>query len=276
MFNENQKVEVRWSSGNKEYYVSLGIPFTKMGDTFKVKAKLLLPKSRSKVKCVCDYCGKEYMTTYAIYTKSASRGKLACKSCKQKKREDSFKSKYGVSSPGASSCCKERAKQVMKERYGHEYALQTKEGREHFEKSMVNKYGTKNPIHNKDLLKKARFTAFQNGTFPTSKPEKEIIEMLISLYGKENCIPGYPVDRVNLDCLLIVNDEKIDVEYDGKYWHQDIDKDRRRNHWLISKGYKVIRILGNSRDTLPTAERLKEEVEYILNGHNLGYIDMNE
>lgn len=276
MFDENQKVKVRWHSTNKSYFIGLGIPFTKIGNWFEVPAKLLPPKSSFHVKCICDYCGKEYETTYAIYNKSVQRGKIACNDCKQKKREESFVKKYGVNSPGASEQCRKQAKRVMKEKYGHEYALQTVSGREHFKKAMIENYGVDNPVYHPELAEKARISAFKNGTVPASKPEKEIVKMLISLYGKENCIPGYPVDKTNLDCLLTIDDIKIDVEYDGKYWHQDKDRDRRRNHWMISKGYKVLRILADARDNLPSIERLKEEVDYLLDGHDLGYIDMND
>lgn len=276
MFDENQIVTVKWHSHNKKYYTGLGIEFTKIGETFAIPAHLLLPKSRAKVKCICDYCNEEYETNYAIYTKSISRGKLACEKCKQKKREDSFIMKYGVSSPGASNECREKAHQVMIEKYGCKYALQSEQGQENFKNSMKEKYGEENPSKIPEFLAKSRNTSFLNGTTPTSLPERQIIQMLIDLYGKDSCIPGYPVDRISLDCLLIINNVKIDVEYDGKYWHNGReDYDRKRNHWLISQGYKVLRILGNVKDELPSIDRLREEVEYLINGHNIGYIDMN-
>lgn len=141
---------------------------------------------------------------------------------------------------------------------------------------MKEKYGEENPSKIPEFLAKSRNTSFLNGTTPTSLPERQIIQMLIDLYGKDSCIPGYPVDRISLDCLLIINNVKIDVEYDGKYWHNGReDYDRKRNHWLISQGYKVLRILGNVKDELPSIDRLREEVEYLINGHNIGYIDMN-
>lgn len=277
MFDENQLIKVKWHSSNKQYFVNLGIPFTKIGDEFEVPAKLLPLKSSMKVVCICDYCGKDYVTTYAIYNKSKERGKLSCKKCKQSKREDSFIKKYGVSSPGASLICRERAKKTMVKTYGHEYAMQTRLGQNKFKCTMQEKYGADNPSRCPELVAKARFSMFVNDTIPSSKPENEMVSMLVKLYGAENCIQGYPVDKVNLDCLLIVNEIKIDVEYDGIYWHRNRkDYDRKRNHWLISKGYKVLRILGNTKNELPTLERLKAEVDYLLDNHNLGYIDMNE
>ena len=52
-----------------------------------------------------------------------------------------------------------------------------------------------------------------------------------------------------------------------------VEEDEYLNY--LSLGYKIIRILGNQKNSLPTKERLQEEVGYILSGHSIGYIDMN-
>lgn len=276
MFDENQLVEVKWVSGNKKYFESLGIPFTKIYDTFIVPAKMLMPHSKVKVKYTCDYCGKECEATYNNLQVGLFRGKLCCKQCKNQKITETLEREYGSSSLHNCLEFRERSKQVMTERYGAPYALQSEQGQENFKKSMLEKYGVDNPSKDSALCYKSRVTAYNNGTVPMSRPEKEIVTILYELYGKENCIPGYPVDKINLDCLLTLNGIKIDVEYDGKYWHRNTqDYDRKRNHWLISQGYKVLRILANSQDILPTKERIKEEVDYLLDNHSLGYIDMN-
>ena len=277
MFDETQMVKIRCNSKNQRHYINLGFVSIKPGDIVEVPAYELMPNSSALVNCVCDYCGQEYQTTYCIYKKSTSRGKLACEQCKQLKREESFIEKFGVGSPGASPECKKRARASMLEKYGAEYALQTELGQNNFKKSMNEIYGCENPAYNKELLHKARVTAYQNGTAVSSGPERRMVKMLSFLYGEENCFPGYPVDQVSLDCLLVIDGLKIDIEYDGDYWHRNTqDYDRRRNHWLISIGFKVIRILGNPKDELPSLDRLKEEVDYILQGHDIGYIDMND
>ncbi len=88
MFDENQLVAVKWHSQNKQYFINLGIVFTKIGDEFLVPAKLLPVHSRNIVKCKCDYCGKEYETVYSNYTKSKERGKIACVECKELKKKE--------------------------------------------------------------------------------------------------------------------------------------------------------------------------------------------
>lgn len=276
MFDEDQIVVVKWHSHNKQYFIDKGFCFTKIGDSFEIPAKLLPSKSQTLVTCICDYCGKEYQTRYANYKLSEQRGKIACKNCKQLKISDTLKARYNSTSLWGVSEFRNRAKESMKQKYGKSYAMQTVQGQQRFKETMKTKYGVTNPIYEKSLKRKAKQTMYINGSVPSSKPERIIVEMLKELYGEENCFPGFPVDKVNLDCLLIVNGIKIDVEYDGLYWHKDTrDKDRKRNHWLMSLGYKVIRILGNSKDEIPKMERLKQEVDYILKGNNIGYIDMN-
>ena len=62
---------------------------------------------------------------------------------------------------------------------------------------------------------------YKNGTVPTSKAEQKLCKLLLQMFGKQNCYPGYPLDRLNMDCMLNINGCKIDVEYDGQYWHKD-------------------------------------------------------
>lgn len=275
-FDENQVVRVRWHSSNKKYYTDLGFEFTKIGDEFDVPVKMLTPKSSMYVTCTCDYCGQEYKTRYSYYVKSKMRGKLSCQQCKQEKAKDTFMDKYGVHCVGTSKELADRSVKARIDKYGCVSLLQTEKGQLRFKNIMYEKYGYENAIYCPELRAKAKQSMYENGNVPTSKPEKEMVAILRELYGEENCFAGYPVDKVNLDCLLVVDGVKIDVEYDGWYWHKDTsDYDRKRNHWLIEQGYKIIRVKGNQKEELPTKERIKEEVDYILNGHSLGYIDMN-
>lgn len=276
MFNENQKVIVKWHSSNKKYYMSIGIPFTKIGDSFEIPAKLLMKQSRTKVKYVCDYCGKEKETTYGNYLISHLRGKDCCKDCKQNKIKDTLLSKYGETSLWNIIPFRDKAKESMIKNYGYKYFIQSEKGKQKFKNSMKEKYGVVNPAYSAELQAKAKKTMYKNGNVPTSIPEQKLIKLLEKEYGKDCCKPGYALDKVNFDCLLIIDNNFIDVEYDGWYWHKDIkDYDRKRNYWVVSKGYKVLRILGNKKDELPSIDRIKNEIKYLLEDHNIGYINMN-
>ena len=56
---------------------------------------------------------------------------------------------------------------------------------------------------------------------------------------------------------------KIDVEYDGWFWHQDKHKDLKRDKFLQSQGFKVLRVRSGVQ--LPTEEELFEAIDYLVN-----------
>lgn len=80
----------------------------------------------------------------------------------------------------------------------------------------------------------------------------------------ENCELNYPVGNCSLDCYVEVDGNKIDVEYDGWYWHKDKqEKDKRRNYWLIKQGYKVLRYIAY-KDIVPSIESLQENINKLI------------
>ena len=42
-----------------------------------------------------------------------------------------------------------------------------------------------------------------------------------------------------MDIALFINQNKIDIEYDGWYWHQDKQKDIVRDNLIKRQGYKI-------------------------------------
>lgn len=71
-------------------------------------------------------------------------------------------------------------------------------------------------------------------------------------------------DRLIYDCLLIVKDIKIDVEFDGYFWHdRQKERDKRRDFYSMRKGIKVLRFV--SKGSLPTKEQITQSVEYLVN-----------
>ena len=83
------------------------------------------------------------------------------------------------------------------------------------------------------------------------------------------------MDRINLDCMVCFDGYKIDVEYDGLYYHKDRqEKDKRRNYFLIKQGYKVLRIKGNKKDDIPTEEQIIKAIDCLVKG-NRSYIEID-
>lgn len=83
MLVPNQIVEMKWSSSNKRHFVEKGYVYTKMGDSFFVKAEDLCASSKTNVKAICDYCGKEYTLYYGDYLRRKDfKGNTCCNKCK--------------------------------------------------------------------------------------------------------------------------------------------------------------------------------------------------
>ena len=86
MFNKEQLVKVKWNNTNRKHFEELGYTYTKRYEEFFVKACELSDSSMLKVHAVCDYCGKEYETSYVVIKKAINNGELnACKHCASKK-----------------------------------------------------------------------------------------------------------------------------------------------------------------------------------------------
>lgn len=206
--------------------------------------------------------------------------------------------KYGNKCTLCSDVIKEKAKATCRERYGVDNVFESKEIQEVIKATHEAKYGKGNIAHTPEIaeriklnnmekygvpyvtqvpeiIAKMRTSLYRNHGAPTSKPEQELCEMLHRLYGKDNCKEGYPLNRINMDCLLTYDGCKIDVEYDGWYWHKNrVDYDNKRNNFVIEQGYKVLRV--RSYDKLPTEQQLKEAIDYLVKGnHSITFIDLD-
>lgn len=289
----DQKVKIRWNNSIKKYYVDLGYQFTKINDEFYVDIKDLQPSSNAKVKVKCDYCEKDYYTTYKVYNKSIKSDKTAkscCKDCVKFKREETLLDKYGVKYPMQSKFIREKIKRTMLEKYGIENPSQVQEFQnkrqetflkkynansfvesENFKEVLQEKYNVENPMQYSKFRHKASQTLRSNGNVKVSKAEIKLCKLLSEMYGEQNCFPSYIHDTYTLDCLLILKEIKIDVEFDGIYWHSLRDKkhDRKRDNKLKKDGYKIFRIL--SKNKLPTKEQIEVGVQYLINNENKYY-----
>ena len=94
-----------------------------------------------------------------------------------------------------------------------------------------------------------------SGNTNLSKPQKELFQLVKSLIN-EDCIVNYPIPEINSLLDIAIPSLKIDLEYDGSYWHQDQKHDDERDSKLRSLGWKIFRF----RDRIPT----KEEIHKII------------
>lgn len=283
---KEQKVVVKWNNANKKHYISNGYNFFKIGEEFEVEVHDLPKYSDYHVDVICDYCGTVYSPIYKNYIKLHKEGKDCCLKCRNKKASETMLTKYGETHYAKTNEFKTRVKETCREEYGVDnpsnvmsfqnkkkitnrikYGADWYTESKDFENVCISKYGVSNPMQSIEIQEKATKTLIENNNVPISIPEKRLVKMLIDKYGSDSCIPTYQVGRLTLDCLLCIDDIMIDIEYDGEYWHRTRQQyDRRRDEYLKSLGYKILRIISN--DKLPTLGQIIEAVEYLHDDSN--------
>lgn len=241
--------------------------------------KIKLPKimkqkyGESNVANVEIFVEKKKQTNLQRYGNEWS---IASKEVRQRINQ-SFEQNFGVDNPMKSKEIQQKAKDTNNIKYGGNSPMCSKEVQEKSIKTSLEKYGVANPYQNKDIQAKARSTLNKNGNVPTSKAEKKLVNRLKEIYGEENCVANFQEGPLTFDCLLIVDGYKIDVEYDGKYWHEHRkQKDAARNAVLLNNGYKILRILADNKDTTPSSSLIKSAVDYLVkDNHHLKFVNMN-
>jgi len=88
-----------------------------------------------------------------------------------------------------------------------------------------------------------------------SKPQIQLYEISKELFPSS--ILQYKINNFCVD--IAIPDMKIILEYDCWYWHQDEEKDLKRQKEIESLGWKFIRF----RDYIPNKEQLYKEVSNV-------------
>ena len=160
-------------------------------------------------------------------------------------------------------------------KYGVPNPNQLQSVRDKIRQTNVERYGCESPMQTEVIKAKVRDSLCANGTCPTSKAQISVYEMLVDIYGAENVAINKPFGELSLDCCLCIDGVDIDVEYDGWYWHKDrAEQDRRRNYYLMRRGFKILRIRSNYQ--LPTKQQLISAIDYLIEGdHHITYIDLD-
>lgn len=272
----NQIIDIKPYGSNIKYYKSLGYKFSQ-GDTIQVPAELL-PKCKIKVKIICDVCGCEYEMEYKAYLNGlkSHNGKNYCINCfnnnpevlkeREEKKMAGVQRIYGVNNVFQASEIKEKIQATRLNIYGVKNPMQNYEVQEKMAQTNLKKYGYRVALNNADIYAKAQESLYLHGTQKCSQQQYAIFELLKEYYDSEmtECVLNKPVSSCSADISLCFTDCNIDIEYDGSYWHQDKQKDRRRDEVFKSFGYKVLRIKGSK--TIPTLYELTTAIENIRKG----------
>lgn len=227
-----------------------------------------------KLKSVQDKISETCLEKYGIASVTSVGGKRVHEKLKKKpfteeekkaicaKRRETLQKQYGVDRVCDIPGLRDKIEQTNLEKYGSKNPMQNKEIKERLKKTNLEKFGVKNAMQSPEIRR--RFFEALQGTekVSTSKQQKSIFEILRQEYGKDKVILNKLLKNVFLDIEVRINGVLIDIEYDGWYWHKDKeDEDRKRNYAVMADGYKVLRI--RSARSLPTNEELFEAINYL-------------
>ena len=231
-----------------------------------------LPKgSGTKVKIICDICGKKAEMCYGDVIKCNKENELiTCASnfCRNKKYEDTCIKKYGVNNPMQCKEIQDKAKDTNLERYGAENPMQCKEIQDKAKVTNLKKHGAEYPMQNEDIKNKVLDSFQFNGTGPSSKAQRYINHILNGTLNKYIC--GSLVD-------IYMEKENIIIEHDGSgHFLGDIINgniyptkesllcEKQREDKIISNGYKMIRFIA-TKDRIPSDEIILNLIEEFKN-----------
>lgn len=179
------------------------------------------------------------------------------------KREKTNLEKYGSKNVFGNKEVQEKAKNTINKKYGVNNISQSQEIKNKKVKTHKEHYGVDYPMQNPEMVEKMRKTMQENNTVPTSSQQKTIFEMCKEIFPEYKIELNAPLRELSLDIKITTPDGiNIDLEYDCWYWHQDKNRDRRRDEVVKKYGYKVIRIKSGKK--IPTKEELVETIQYVL------------
>ena len=254
----------------KEYYLSLG--YEEKDGYFYIRCDDLPRYSGIQETRKCDNCGEDFTRRHEHHETTFLRfGMDLCGKCVKtapeirkkiyEKVNNSFLERFG-GHPAKTEQIQAKIKKTCLEKYGVETPSSSKEIKEKIKRTNLQKYGGFSPQCDPEIRKKTLDTLYKNDNVPTSSQQKKIFEIVSNEYGENNCFLNFQLSRVFLDVVVILDDNvKIDIEYDGKHWHQDKNKDRKRDEFVKTQGYKVLRI--SSSHKIPTVEQLNEKIKFL-------------
>jgi hypothetical protein len=178
---------------------------------------------------------------------------------KQKKKQTCMDN-YGVENPMFSNTIREKLEKTNIEKYGCKSPMQNNNVRKRAELTNIERYGVKNPMQNIQIKTKSLLTLYKHHNTPTSSQQLKLYEIIKTKYKDAEI--NYPFGICSLDIFICINNIKIDVEYDGWYFHQDQQKDIKRDKFLQSQGLKTLRI--RSSHLLPTEQELFDAIDYLV------------
>ena len=221
-----ESVKEKIKKTNMERY---GVEYVQQSDFIKQKFKTTCNNkygvdNPAKTKQAKDKMKNTCMERYGVeYSFQSENNK--------EKSKQTWIEKYGVDNPLKSDIIKEKVKQTNLEKYGVEYISQNIEIRKKQLKTLNKKYGGNAPICDPTIKEKilnkmpeSREKEYQtrkkNGTFNTSKPEKELLEY-IKLYFPNVEYQYKNKKEYPFRCDFYIPELNLYIEYNGLWTHGD-------------------------------------------------------
>lgn len=266
---------IKINGKNIRHFISLGYKVSQ-GEILKIPISDMTSGSGVEIDVLCDYCFKPYKIRYKKYIKETTSHitkKIACINCKADKAKESLYILHGVTNVMGLKSVKDKLKQTVLLKYGVDIATkhpeiknkvaiaqknmtpeQKNEKRRKTEATCLAKYGVRSPLQ-LDKTRKGLFRVRASA----SKQQQVIYRMLKDVY-KDCVVENFYISKLSLDILLTFNDVKINIEYDSSYWHNPT-RDRRRDEFLKSKGYKILRVKSGKK--VPDLKELIEKIDLL-------------
>lgn len=276
----NQFLEIIPRGKNIDHYKKLGYNFEK-GESIIITPEELPTGSKVIIDVECDCCGKNRKVENKTYNNSLKKhgGKYYCLDCynhendlkeyRQQKIEDGVWKAYGTNNVFQSEDIKVKIKETLLNKYGEDNPLKVDSIKKKVEETNMEKYGAKVALNNQEIHKKAQESLYKHGTQKCSSQQYNLYQLILENIECDECELNKPVSLCFADIHIKFDEILIDIEYDGSYWHQDKQRDRRRDEVFKKYGYKILRI--KARREVPSLEQVKEALNVLISTDKIYY-----
>ena len=238
----NQAREIK-EKKKKVYQEKYGVDSPVQLDKAKINRKKVCEENKCEIKEKRQQTFfKKYGTKEALASKQV-RDKIKQTNLQKYDVENPFQSsvvqnkcrntcleRYGVSSPAQSVEIQEKMKTTSLERYGVEYYTQTEEYRQRVKSKKEEKisrlreyfrstYGVDWITQSKEFIDKCNKSKYKNNSFNSSKPEEEVRELLIEIFGEDDVKCQYKESRYPFECDFYIKSRDLFIECNFHWTH---------------------------------------------------------
>ena len=154
--------------------------------------------------------------------------------------------KFGVSNPNKLKQVRDKIKETCLKKYGVDSYSKTEEFKYKVKETCLERYGVTCPMKSEEVKAKYDFTgiaekAFQtklkHGTTNTSKPERELFELLVQKFGSENVKNQYKSAVYPYHCDFYIKTLDLYIELNLYFTHgkHPFDKNNKTDNEVLTK-----------------------------------------